>query len=500
MGNFFERINVNMPDGVFSEILELKPGLNIIAGENGTYKTKLLQYIRANYNHTATYNSAIRMAVQAISPKRNAQRKAIETVLNEMRQNGVTLDIIQQQRESASINDSTFEDYPSLTQTYFAMYQHRLKGGGEQEKHMNEVTVELNAIIQSIFDKYVFEAEWDRNLGSPRIWINKRNAVRFPVEGLSLGEQDVMSLAVSLHAAKDRVDVFLIDEPESHLNWHLEKRLFDYLDGFCESNDKQMIVVTHSRVIFNPKFMPKVSFLYWSSDQKIALATELPLEHRLRLAGETLEIIAPMNPEIPFFFVEDTAHRGFIISMARAMGHVVDNISICGNSSNVKSAYNSSGLKLPNTYFLVDGDNQGNPYPNDPKFIHLPVYCIENYLLHPELAAEALGVSTLEVQVSILEAIKSRKKEMKQNPNQHFLLELLDVIEPEKLTFDRLSRFDASKVIETFSQKFGLDQYAYRDKFLEYLANLGKVESLFPPALIDAVKASPIAEATVIGE
>ncbi len=72
-----------------------------------------------------------------------------------------------------------------------------------------------------------------RNSGAPRINMSKNRNVEFPIEALSMGEQEVLSLILSVNTSRENVDVYLIDEPEVHLNWHLEERLFAFLDDFC---------------------------------------------------------------------------------------------------------------------------------------------------------------------------------------------------------------------------------------------------------------------------
>src|ERR1700694_4371985 len=106
---------------------------------------------------------------------------------------------------------------------------------------MEAMTDDLNTVIQSVFQHYRLISAWNEANGAPTIRIRKGASTEFPIEGLSLGEQEVLALVASIHTARDRVDVYLIDEPEVHLNWHLEERLFAFLDDHCETADKQAI-------------------------------------------------------------------------------------------------------------------------------------------------------------------------------------------------------------------------------------------------------------------
>ena len=48
------------------------------------------------------------------------------------------------------------------------------------------------------------------------------------IEALSLGETSILALALNVYTTRNSNDVYLIDEPEIHLNWHLEQQLFEF--------------------------------------------------------------------------------------------------------------------------------------------------------------------------------------------------------------------------------------------------------------------------------
>ena len=199
------------------------------------------------------------LRTQTISPKRNSERRAAEAILQFYRQNNRTWDTVLNERLGAQIKDAGFDNYPSLGDLYYLVFEHRCKDGGDRKAHMEALTNDLNDVISRVFPQYRLLAEWDAQLGAPRTRMTKGPLISFPIEALSLGEQEVLSLVASMDASKDSVDTFLIDEPEVHLNWHLEERLFEYLDDLCTQHDKQAIVVTHSRILFKPRFLERNS-------------------------------------------------------------------------------------------------------------------------------------------------------------------------------------------------------------------------------------------------
>jgi hypothetical protein len=59
--------------------MQFLPGLNLVGGENGTLKTKLLQQLRSGTGVVSNVpNVALR--IQSINPKRNSERRAAEQI------------------------------------------------------------------------------------------------------------------------------------------------------------------------------------------------------------------------------------------------------------------------------------------------------------------------------------------------------------------------------------------------------------------------------------
>jgi hypothetical protein len=427
--------------------------------------------------------------MQAISPKRNSQRQAFEQMLQVFRQQNRTLETLQNERINGQINNETFDNYASLAECFYLTFDHRCRDGADRQKHMIQVTSEFNKVINSVFPHYSLVSTWNSQNGAPNIQMQKKNNIEFPIESLSLGEQEVLSLISNIDSTKDTVDVYLIDEPEVHLNWQLEEKLFIFLDELCKQHNKQAIVVTHSRTIFKPRFLSKTQFLYWNEDGKVKWGKDLTIEQKKRLAGDAIEIIALGNYTKPTFFVEDLAHYDILEILAKILGKDIEIVK-CGSSPNVKSLFehHKSIGGWHNTYFLIDGDNQGNPFLNEPKFIHLPVYCIENILLNPELLASAFAQSLENIKSIILQSIKKQRTEiLKKNKFFDFLF---DQLEPEHITYERLKTLDASLIVKDIAIALGFDLKDFTSKYLYECHRVSKLESLVP-SLISALKEEP---------
>ncbi len=453
MANHIVSANLDIFNGLLHGTMHFAPGLNIISGENGTLKTRLLQSLKGSGVASAVPGQPLR--IQAISPKRNSERRAVEGILHAFRQHNRTWETTLNERLGGQINDQSFEAYPSLADLFYLQFEHRSRDGSDRQQHMRQLTTDMNAVIQAVFPHYALVADWDLQLGAPRIRMRKRANVEFPIESLSLGEQEVLSLIASIDAAKDRMDVYLIDEPEVHLNWHLEERLFSFLDDICERNDKQIIVVTHSRTIFKPRFLPKAQFLYWSDDSTVMWSQELSAEQKRRLAGDAIEVIALGEFSKPTFFVEDSAHTRVFRAIADLYG-VEISTSECGNSANVKSlfTYQKAHGRWPNSIFVIDGDNQGNPMPGEPQFVQLPVYCVENLFLDPSLLAQVCKRDVAEVRQLLVDSISAQRGQIFRK-NKFFEF-LADAIGSEHMTYERLSTFDGSLIFPDLLSRIGM--------------------------------------------
>lgn len=474
---------VDLFDGAFSEKLSFLPHLNLVSGENGTGKTNLLRQIKTQLNLASLDEPGKPINILAISPKRNSERKNLQTVINQFKQQNRGLDNFILERLGAQINDNTFENYPSLGDLFYLSFDKKMRGGKiPAPEYMNQVVEEFNKVVKSVFDNYEIVATWDSKNGIPDIKLKKNTNREIPLEFLSLGEQEVLSLVLNIFSSKDLVDVFLIDEPEVHLNWNLEERLFDFFKDFCVKNNKQMIVATHSRIIFKESFLKVTKFLYWE-ENKVKVTTNLSPDHKKKLAGEAIDIIRLRDFSKPTFFIEDEAQKRVLEEFSTQLGKEIS-VSIAGNCSNVRSIYKLSindGGWL-NAFFLEDGDNSENPYPNKPNFIHLDKYCIENYFLDSDIISSLYSKTPEEIKQTILDTIKTKKNLiLKKNKHLDFLIDRLTITD---ITKERLSSFDGSIILDLIIEKMELKKDTFTKDFIHHCISNSILAKIFPANLV----------------
>jgi len=367
-------------------------------------------------------------------------------------------------------------------------FEKRRRMGGDQVEYMTESILKYNGIISRVFGEYEVSGEWDESSGVPRMNI-KKYQVNLPIDGFSLGEKEVLALAAFVENSVPDYDLILIDEPEVHLHWHLENKMLDFLWDVAHVGETQIIAVTHSRAVFNEKYLPLTTFLKWSDGE--VKADENPDEDIIgQLSGEAIEIIKMAGDFVkPTFFVEDNAHEQFVRAISRKMDIDIS-ISKCGNSSNVKSIFRLSKEELwSNAYFVVDGDNQGNPYPGEDKFIHLNKYCIDNYLLNIGIAANISGKSESDVEEAMMESIKSKGHKLfgQKAAGLVFLLEDLD---PQRLNEDFMDSVDASSYISEYINKLDLEYNLFVGKYIDEVFDGERQDELLPGEILQALAGS----------
>ena len=150
MGNYIQSVDLDIQNGLLTGRMSFHPGLNILSGENGTFKTKTLQAIKANATKTL-FDPQSPCRMQAVSPKRNAQRRAFQDIYNQFRRESKKLEAVINER---NINDAAFEDYPSLGDLYYVVFEDLCKDGGNQREKMQEAANDFNKVISKVFSHY----------------------------------------------------------------------------------------------------------------------------------------------------------------------------------------------------------------------------------------------------------------------------------------------------------------------------------------------------------
>ncbi len=488
MNLFVEKININLFGGVFNQEIGFTNGLNIISGENGTCKTRLLLATKTD-GELATNSQGLLKAnqtnVAAFSPKRNSQRITVENALTEFRQQNRRIENTINEFMAKQMQDTNFENYPPFGELFAGYFEQLDRAGGDRKKVVKKIEREFNSVLSKLLGNYLLTTSWDPAQGTFSVIVRK-NEADITLNDLSLGEQELMSLIFNLYISRNDADIFLIDEPEVHLNWSLELILFEFLDDFCLKYKKQIIVVTHSRVIFNKRFYPKTQFLVWDAGNIICMK-DIDDKAKNKLAGEAVSLTQVVKISKKTFFVEDLVHKKVISKIAEALTRDVEVIE-CDGKSNVKSL-----LKMVSTKpdyqlarFVIDSDNEGNPFPTDSKLVFLKKYCMECYLTDLSTLALILNETEEKVKSKIHSIIVTRKTEILKTYKH--LSFLIDRLKPNDISNTLLSSFDCSIVVNELIQSCNLSFEDFLDKYVREAVASRKLNRIFESKLIQEIK------------
>ena len=386
MNKYISQVKFN-PWGTTYEI-NFTPGLNMISGTNGTGKTKLLQFIQSNQSNpnVVINDGSQNVNILAFSPQRNAQKVVAQQALNLFRQDiNATNNAIDLFR--SIIPDDNFQTIKSISEYFVYSAEEKVKSDDLRPSEATAATkVIFENAIKRIFN-YIVNFELNKENKTYNLLFEK-DGVSLTPQNLSHGENAIIVLVCALIFSLNSAETFLIDEPEIHLNWSLEEKLFEFFDWFANEYDKQIIVVTHSRVVFLDAYKGKRQF-FERQGQNIVVSSKPSEELTRQLAGDTVQILQGITTKTKLIYVEDQAAKTVLEAICKKLSLDVD-IEIAGDCQkvrNISKAFKNRGIE--NVYFLIDGDNK--PLTSQEKIdlhentVQLDKYCIENYLLNQDI-------------------------------------------------------------------------------------------------------------------
>lgn len=490
---YIKSIAINEFEGAFNQTIHFKTGLNILSGVNGTGKTTALKRIKERLNTDQVQKEGTIAGVISFSPKRNAEKKSVLTALQFIRQQSRTSEMVLSEASNRALIDNTFEKYESFGDLYGYEFQDKCRSGGDQIEIMKALTSEYNKIVKKVFPEYEIQTEWSTTTGFPDVKLITKYGVPLDLSLMSCGESEVLALIFNVFFNKDKNDVFLIDEPEVHLNWSLEKGLFTFFDNFAQDNQKQIIVTSHSRVIFDQAFREKTQFFVFR-DKKVFVEADPPKEVLEDIAGETVAIISTAAPTEKTFFVEDDFHKALIEQLLGLYDKNAEIVIVKDASGMITNLYkllksnHEINKKWVNAYLMRDGDGLEEEYKRESRFVHLKRFVAESYCFDIPAMAKVLGKSEDELKQAILALIKGASQDFAGHYGA-FIGKLLDKATKTDIDLDFMSSFDCSGVFEKLMKANSKKFEVFIKEYLYELKTGSKIDTIFDKKLLDAIQA-----------
>lgn len=380
MSTYIKFVTINILDWKFNQNITFNSGLNIIAGTNGVWKTKLLNHISANYsNHDVVVTEWwIIRPIISFSPKRNPAKtqiaQAVQQAKNDPNIHANALSAIMQY-----IQDDWFQTIKGVSE-YLAINSEKLESEDiKKSEATNQTQMEYNEILKQIFENYsiIYQYNIEDKLYDLKLTKDEFN---FPIEQLSAWENAILSLVFAIYFSRNDTDVYIIDEPEIHLNRQLEEKLFKFLDEFAIKYEKQIIIVTHSRVAFIQPYLKKTQFL--SRNEGNIIISSQPNQKLIdQMAGDIVKIIWWITTSEKMIYCEDKAHFDILSEISKKASKDLEIIQLWNCEDVKKMCRNFSKLQIENCFFLIDWDNKTIIESEYKDLIKLKKYCIQNYFL-----------------------------------------------------------------------------------------------------------------------
>ncbi len=485
---YITKAKVSLTSGIGDLDLAFNKGLNFLAGENGTGKSRTLEYIKSHITEMGTIietDSGEVVPAEKVAfynPKRNNQKREVVGLIEQMQREGKNARTLRS-LVSQNYSDHNFVEYPSLAELFTLSIDDEIRTKDTSPSDaVATISTAMSLVMGRVMPEIKVDAQWNTTTNEAYMALVK-NGVRLTPSNLSVGENEIISLALSIYLFREAHDVYLIDEPEVHLNWSLEQKLFDFLKWFADEHDKQLIVVTHSPIVFEKKFKKLTQFFSWNAGRVIV--SDEPAEQIIdKLASRVAATFEAIETGFDkTFFVEDEAHKTVVEKLAEIKDRYV-RVMPLGSRANVISMHKAVGTSLKDSLFMVDGDNDDdvNKGFSDGLFA-LERYCIENYFLDFGILAKLSKSAKYNTETNVKNLIITKTKAysnpaFKKQYKAHIELAEVD----KKRFFGLFDSIDGSLYLNGMKiyQEFGFSSKKdFVEAYIQKANTMNKLDTLF---------------------
>jgi predicted ATPase len=228
---------------------------------------------------------------------------------------------------------------------------------------------------------------------------DKETGETFDIDAMSSGEKGLILTLLVIARSVESGGIILLDEPELHLNPAVAKLLLNFLvDEYLIPKDLQAIICSHSSEILGTAMRSDECSVYHLRRgpiaSKIRKRDQPEVARALRLLG-TSEVEEMLYDGTVFVEGEDDVElleEAFPESLARIKFKDLSGRGEVEKQIKRLQQAEVEGQKENISYFIFDHDRQATKLPNTPKVRvrQWDRYCIENYLLEPEILFDVI--------------------------------------------------------------------------------------------------------------
>lgn len=228
---------------------------------------------------------------------------------------------------------------------------------------------------------------------------DKETGEAFDIDAMSSGEKGLILTLLVIARSVESGGIILLDEPELHLNPAVTKLLLNFLvEEYLRPKDLQAIICSHSYEILGTAMRSDDCSVYHlrrgSLVSKIRKRDQPEVARALRLLG-TSEVEEMLYDGTVFVEGEDDVElleEAFPESLARIKFKDLSGRGEVEKQIKRLQQAESEGQKENISYFIFDHDRQPTKLSNTQKVRvgQWDRYCIENYLLEPEILFDVI--------------------------------------------------------------------------------------------------------------
>lgn len=171
--------------------------------------------------------------------------------------------------------------------------------------------------------------------------------IKIPLDMLGTGELQIIQ--IFSYISYFTPSILILDEPDTHLHPLNQKKLFDLLKEYSDSEGTQILIATHSRHILEKAQNAENTSVFWinhgKTAKKLDLSSNKELITVLQDIGETNleELLSPDLECVIFTEDEKTAQTGYLKAILKSSGISPESAAIvpyfgCSKTDNIITA------------------------------------------------------------------------------------------------------------------------------------------------------------------